>query len=191
MKKIVLASISPQRKGLMENIRLKFDVISSNHAEDFKINKGYHDIAMSISREKALVVAAKCNDAIVIAADTLGVLNGKIIGKPSAEEEARVMLATLSGKMHLVITGFTIIDTGDNREVSKCVETKVYIKRLTDDEIRHYVHSREPLGKAGAYAIQGMGSVIVERIEGDYFNVMGLPLCALVESLKEFGIFIL
>jgi septum formation protein len=191
MGKIVLASASPRRKELLENIGLKFDVVPSNYAEDLKIDKGYRDVAMSISREKALVVAAKYDDAIVIAADTFGVFKDKIIGKPSSEEEARVMVTALSGKMHLVITGFTIIDTGGNREVSKSVETKVYIKKLTVDEIRHYVYSREPLGKAGAYAIQGLGSVIVERIEGDYYNVMGLPLCALVESLKEFGIYIL
>jgi septum formation protein len=98
---------------------------------------------------------------------------------------------TLRGKSHSVITGFTIMDTEENKVLTRSVETIIHIKDLTPEEIDAYVKSKEPLDKAGAYAIQGLGSVIVERIEGDYFNVMGLPLSALAESLKEFGIHIL
>jgi septum formation protein len=101
------------------------------------------------------------------------------------------MLMMLSGKSHSVITGFTILDTDENKILTKSVETVVHIKNLTSGEIEAYVKSGEPLDKAGAYAIQGLGSVIVERIEGDYFNVIGLPLSALAEGLKEFGIHIL
>ena len=97
----------------------------------------------------------------------------------------------LRGKSHSVITGFTILDTDRNKVLTKSVETIIHIKKLTSEEIDAYVRSKEPLDKAGAYAIQGLGSVIVERIEGDYFNVMGLPLSALAESLKEFEIHIL
>jgi septum formation protein len=137
------------------------------------------------------VVARKHKNAIVIAADTFIVFRGKIMGKPGTEAEARKMLMILRGKSHSVITGFTILDTEENKALTKSVETVIHIKNLTPEEIDVYVKSKEPLDKAGAYAIQGLGSVIVERIEGDYFNVMGLPLSALAESLKEFGIHIL
>ena len=191
MKKIVLASASPRRKELLEKIGLKFEGEPSNHKEDINPHLKPHDLAMSISREKALAVASRHNNAIIIAADTFIVFRGKIMGKPATEAEARKMLATLSGKSHSVITGFTIIGTDENKVSSKSVETKVHLKRLTIEEIDAYVKSQEPLDKAGAYAIQGLGAVLVEKIEGDYFNVIGLPLCALTESLKEFGIHIL
>ncbi len=150
-----------------------------------------HELARTIALEKARAVAARHRSAIVIAADTLGALDGQILGKPRNETEATHMLATLSGRVHSVITGFAVIDTSSNRTVSKTVETKVYIKRLAQSEIDAYVRSKEPLDKAGAYAIQGLGAVIVEKIEGDYSNVVGLPLCALVEALRDFGIDIL
>lgn len=191
MKKIILASASPRRKELLEKIGLEFEVDPSNNREDLSSSLKPHDLAKSISREKALAVASKHKGAIVIAADTFGVFKGKIIGKPNTEAEARKMLATLSGKSHLVITGFTIMDTETNKILSRSVETKVHIKRLTAEEIDAYVRSKEPLDKAGAYAIQGLGAVIVEKIEGDYFNVIGLPLYALTESLKEFGIHVI
>ncbi len=113
------------------------------------------------------------------------------MGKPHTEKTAREMLETISGKCHSVITGFSIMDTGENKMLSKSVETRVYIRKLTLAEIDAYVKSGEPLDKAGAYAIQGLGAVFVEKIDGDYYNVVGLPLSALTESLKEFGIDIL
>ncbi len=135
--------------------------------------------------------ASWATNAIVIAADTFGVFDGRILGKPHTEEEARRMLEALNGKSHSVITGFSVIDTGTNKVLSKSVETRVYIRKLTPAEIDAYVRSKEPLDKAGAYAIQGLGAVIVERIEGDYYNVVGLPLSALAEALKVFGIDVL
>ena len=150
-----------------------------------------HELAQKISLEKAKVVASKHQNVIVIAADTFIVFGGQILGKPHTEKEARQMLEAISGKSHSVITGFTIIDTDKNKTLSKSVETKVYIKKLTLAEIDSYLKSKEPLDKAGAYAIQGLGAVFVEKIEGDYFNVIGLPLSALTEALKEFGINIL
>ena len=101
------------------------------------------------------------------------------------------MLRLLNGKSHSVITGFTILDTGSGKKLSRSVETKVYFKRLGIEEIRAYVRSKEPLDKAGAYAIQGLGAVFIEKIDGDFFNVVGLPLCALVESLRKFGVDVL
>ena len=191
MRKIILASASPRRKELLEKIGLKFEVEPSNYAEDMHSRLSPDELARAISLGKARAVASKHKNAIVIAADTFIVFGGKIMGKPNTEAEARKMLMALRGKSHSVITGFTILDTEENKVLTKSVETVVHIKKLTPEEIDGYVKSKEPLDKAGAYAIQGLGSVIVERIEGDYFNVMGLPLSALAESLTEFGIHIL
>ncbi len=191
MKTIILASASPRRKELLEKIGLKFEVEPSNREEDMLSGLKPHELARNISLEKAKVVANKHKNAIVIAADTIIVFKGKVLGKPHTETEAENMLKTMSGKSHYVITGFTIIDTDKNKTLTKSVETKVHIRKLTSKEINAYVKSQEPLDKAGAYAIQGLGSVIVGKIEGDYFNVMGLPLSALTESLKEFGINVL
>ncbi len=191
MKKIILASASPRRKELLEKIGLRFEVEPSNYKEDMRSQLSPDELAKSISLEKAKVIALKHRNAIVIAADTFIVFKGKIMGKPNTEAEARKMLSTLKGKSHSVITGFTILDTDENKVVSRSVETIIHIKNLIPEEIDAYVRSKEPLDKAGAYAVQGLGSVIVERIEGDYFNVIGLPLSALAEGLKEFGVYIL
>jgi nucleoside triphosphate pyrophosphatase len=191
MKRIILASASPRRKELLEKIGLKFEVAPSNYAEDMRSKLSPDELARSISLEKAKMVASKRKNAIVIAADTFIVSRGKILGKPNTPAEARKMLMMLKGKSHSVITGFTILDTDKNKVLTKSVETIIHIKNLTSEEVDAYVKSKEPLDKAGAYAIQGLGSVIVERIEGDYFNVMGLPLSAVAEGLKEFGVHIL
>ncbi len=191
MKTIILASASPRRKELLEKIGLKFEVEPSNYEENMRSELEPHELAKKVSLEKAKAVASKHKNAIVIAADTFIVFQGRMLGKPKTEVEAKEMLKTINGKSHSVITGFTIIDTEKNKALSRAVETKVYIRELTLKEIDAYVKSKEPLDKAGAYAIQGLGSVIVEKIEGDYFNVIGLPLSALTESLKEFGINIL
>ena len=192
MKTIILASASPRRKELLERIGLKFEVEPSNYVEDIHSGAKPHELAQKISLEKAKAVANKHKkNAIIIAADTFIVCEGEILGKPHTENEAKKMLEAINGKPHSVITGFTIIDTENNKELSKSAETKVYVRRLSSSEIDAYVKSREPLDKAGAYAIQGLGSVIVDRIDGDYYNVIGLPLSALTEGLKEFGVNIL
>lgn len=188
MKKIILASASPRRKELLEKIGLKFEIEPGDCEELADTDLETHEMVQMLSRKKAEVIARKYHNAIVIAADTVVLLGDKILGKPHSQAEARKMLRLLSGKSHVVITAFTIIDTDKKRTLSKSVETKVYIRKLNPKEINAYVKSGEPLDKAGAYAIQGLGSAIVEKIEGDYFNVVGLPLSALAESLKEFGI---
>jgi len=191
MRKIILASASPRRKKLLENIGLKFEVEPGNHHENIIPQLEPHELAQHISLKKAESVAARHDNAIIIAADTFGVIGGRILGKPHTEEAALKMLETINGKPHSVITGFSIIDTGKNKTLTESVETVVYIRKLALAEIEAYVKSGEPLDKAGAYAIQGLGFVLVERIEGDYFNVVGLPLSALASALKEFGIHIL
>ncbi|MFC2067185.1 Maf family protein [Chloroflexota bacterium] len=191
MKTIILASASPRRKILLEKIGLIFEVEPSNYEEDMPLRLEPHEFARKISLEKARVVAGKHKNSIVIAADTFIVFGGQILGKPHTEKAAREMLEAIRGKYHSVITGFSIIDASKNKTLSKTVETKVYIRELTSVEIDAYVKSGEPLDKAGAYAIQGLGSVFVEKIDGDYYNVVGLPLSTLTEALKEFGIHIL
>jgi septum formation protein len=191
MRKIILASASPRRKEILATSGLKFTVCKSSYAEDLTVSKEPRSLARFLSRKKAEDVVSKYTDAIVIAADTFIVYKNKLLGKPSGPDDARRMLKMLSGKMHSVITGFTVIDSKTNKKVSRSIETKVYFKKLTTDKINAYVRSGEPLDKAGAYAIQGLGAVFIEKIEGDFFNVVGLPVCALAESLKKFGIKIL
>ncbi len=191
MKKIILASASPRRKEILGTTGLKFDICVSDYEEDLSIKKEPRALARFLSRKKAEDVAPKYKNAIIIAADTFIVFRGKLLGKPHTPKEAVKMLTMFNGNAHSVITGFTILDTGSNKRVSRSIETKVYFKKLTQKEIKAYVRTKEPLDKAGAYAIQGLGALFVEKIEGDFFNVVGLPLCELAESLKKFGVTIL
>lgn len=191
MKKIILASASPRRKEILEITGLKFKVCVSDYEEDLALSLRPRELARFLSRKKAEVVARKFSNSIIIAADTFIVFNKKLLGKPHTDKEAEKMLTMLNGKAHAVITGFTIWDTVTGKKISRSVETNVYFKKLSKEEIRAYVRSKEPLDKAGAYAIQGLGAVFIEKIEGDYFNVVGLPLCALMDSLKKFGVDVL
>ncbi len=190
-RKIILASASPRRKELLALTGLKFEVDPGDYKEDMNLNLSPHELARFLSLEKAKSVAGKYGNAIIIAADTFVIIREQILGKPHTREEARRMLLLLEGRTHSVITGFTVLDTDTGKKLSRSVETKVIFKKLTGLEIDAYIKTKEPLDKAGAYAIQGLGSVLVKRIDGDYFNVIGLPLCALSESLKDFGIQIL
>ena len=191
MKTIILASASPRRKELLEKINLRFEVDASDCEENIDPGLKPREIVRQLSIQKSKTVEARHKNSIIIAADTVGVMGDRILGKPHTKNEARKMLHEISGKSHLVITGFSIIDTTTDKIVTRTVDTRVFIKKLTREEIDAYVKTGEPLDKAGAYAIQGMGAVIVEKIEGDYYNVMGLPLNALTEALKKFGIYVL
>lgn len=190
-RKIILASASQRRKELLALTGLKFKVEPGDYKEDMNLKLSPHELARFLSLEKAKSVAGKYDNAIIIAADTFVIIREQILGKPHTGEEARRMLLLLEGRVHSVITGFTVLDTDTGKKLSRSVETKVTFKKLTGLEIDAYIKTKEPLDKAGAYAIQGLGSVLVKRIDGDYFNVIGLPLCALSESLKDFGIQIL
>jgi len=188
---IVLASASPRRKELLTLAGLKFIVDAGNYEEDLALGLKPHDLAKFLSREKARAVSHKYRNAIIIAADTFIVFRNELLGKPHTDREAVRMLTLLSGKSHAVITGYTVLDTKSGRTLSRSVETEVWFKRLSPAEIRAYVKTGEPLDKAGAYAIQGKGSLIVKKIDGDYCNVIGLPLATLAETLKTFGIRVL
>ena len=190
-RKIVLASASPRRKEILKITGLKFSVDSGDYEEDMDLALKPHQLAKFLSSEKAETIAVRYTNALIIAADTFIVFKGRLLGKPHTEGEAGRMLTLLNGKAHSVITGFTIIDTKTGKKLSRSVETRVYFKKMTALEIEAYVKTGEPLDKAGAYAIQGLGAVIIKKIEGDYFNVMGLPLFHLTEALKKFGVSVL
>jgi septum formation protein len=190
-RRIILASSSPRRRELLLLTGLRFEVDAGDYEERMDLDIPPHRLATLLAREKARTVACRYSDAIVIAADTFILHRGKLLGKPHTQEEARRMLMSLNGRTHSVITGFAIIDTGSGKKFSKAVETKVSFRRLTRDEIDSYVRTKEPLDKAGAYAIQGLGSVFITKVEGDYFNVIGLPLCDLVKALGRFRVSVL
>lgn len=191
MKKIVLASLSPRRKELLKRILPEFTVENSNFEEDLKLKLEPKKLTEHLSCCKAEATSKKHPNSIVIAADTTVVLNKKILGKPKSSKDAVKMLKMLSGKVHKVITAFTIVDNSAGKKVTKSVETKVFMRRLTDEEITNYVKTGEPMDKAGAYGIQGRGGLLIEKIDGDYYNVVGLPLTALLVELRKFDVHIL
>lgn len=188
MRKLILASASPRRKEILKETGLPFRVDASRCEEMIDPGMTPPVLARSLSLQKVQAVAAKYTDAIVVAADTFIVLGDTILGKPHTAREAIRMLRMLSGKAHTVTTGFTVIDTKSGKKISRSVKTKVYFRKIKPKEIQAYVKSGEPLDKAGAYAIQGKGAGFVDKIEGDFLNVVGLPLNALMKVLRIFGI---
>ncbi len=186
-KKIILASNSPRRKELLKQIGLRFKIIVSN-VEEKNASTSPVDFVKILSRKKAKAVAINNKNAIVIGADTIVVLKNEIIGKPDSLENAIEILKKLSGKTHLVITGFTIIDSKTKKQITKAVTTKVTFKDLSDQEIKAYVYSSKVLDKAGAYAIQDKAGMFIKEVKGDYFNIVGLPIFSLYQELKKFDI---
>jgi septum formation protein len=186
MTRLILASESPRRKEILTKLGLEFDIIPSTYQEDMQAKKDPSELAKFLSLNKAKNVAEKVNDeAIIIAADTFIVLDGKFLGKPKNAKHAEKMLKSLSNKTHQVITGIALINTKTKKEITDVSITKVTFKKLTTEEIKTYVATGEPLGKAGAYAIQEKGAAFVSNINGDFFGVMGLPLCLVAEKLKS------
>ena len=188
MRKIILASTSPRRKELLAKTGLKFLVVSSDYEEDMTLKLPPKELAKVLSMGKAAAVAKKYEDAIVIGADTFVAYKNKLLGKPHTAERARKMLKQLNGGMNSVITGFSIIDTKTGKHVSRAIECKVYLRKMTNREIDAYVKTGEPLDMAGAYAVQERGSVFVRKTEGNFFTIMGLPIYELMQELKKFGV---
>lgn len=187
---IILASKSPRRKELLSMLGLEFKVLAPETAEALSETAPPEDEVIRVSREKAGDAAKKAGSAdLIIAADTLVVLDGRFMGKPKNKTEAAAMLGALSGKRHTVYTGVTL--SREDKVISRAEKTDVYFRALTSAEIAAYIATGEPMDKAGAYGAQGMGAVFIRRIEGDFFNVMGLPLCALYGMLAEYGVHIL
>ena len=188
MKKLILASASPARKQILEGAKVPFTVEVSNYEEDMTLKLPPPELAKFLSKGKARDVAAKHKSGVVLGADSFGVINGQLLGKPHTIQRAKAMLKTLNGQCHIFLTGFTIIDSSTNKEYSEVVETKVYFRKLTPAEINNYVVKENVLNNAGAYIIHGLGGSLVEKIDGDHNNVMGLPLTKVALALKDFGI---
>ena len=186
--KIILASQSPRRKQLMELAELKFEVIIADVDETNPPGMPGDDVPEFLANKKASAIAHLVEDKIIIAADTVVLLDHHILGKPINEQNAIDILTQLSGRMHKVVTGVCIVK-GDHK-VCFSVTTEVYFRHLSDTQIRHYVANYKPYDKAGAYAIQEwIGVIGIEKINGDYYNVMGLPIGDVINVLKsEFGL---
>jgi septum formation protein len=186
-KKIILASHSPRRQQLLRQIGLEFDVRGNTSDEVIDETKTPKDIVLSLSQQKAFEVSKTVTEGIVLGFDTIVVIDGTILGKPKGANEAKKMLNLLSGRKHEVYTGFTIVEKPEGRTVSDFEKTVVTFRTLEQEEIVRYVDSGSPLDKAGAYGIQDdMGAVFVERINGCFYNVVGLPLTKLYVTLKNF-----
>lgn len=183
---MILASASPRRKEILENFGFSFKTIVKNIDETSDKTRAEEKI-LEIAEKKAKAAAIDFPDENVIGADTVVVVDGKILGKPKDEKEAFSMLKSLSGRSHEVITAFSFININKNISYSDYEITKVYFKNLTDDEINWYINTKESMDKAGAYGIQGKGAFFVEKIEGDFFSVMGFPLGKFVRFLNKTG----
>jgi len=197
---LILASASPRRKSLLAQVGLPFRSVKSHVAENGHFGNPAQ-AACHLAEKKASEVSSKSVGFWVLGADTIVVIDGTcsdipapgigntetILGKPGDEKEASQMLRLLSGKEHRVITGFCIINPSGKTVHLEAVITRVHIKELTDQEIESYINTNEPFGKAGSYAIQGIGSFMVESISGSYTNVVGLPLYAVIKALVKVG----
>ena len=188
--RIILASGSPRRRELLWNLGLDFTVIPSEVDESDHSGLAPAALAEELARSKAAEVA-KREHGLIIGADTIVIIDGDVLGKPRDRDEAIRMLSLLAGRTHTVITGLAVEDTESGRSVVAHEETKVTMRPLSLDQVSGYVRTGEPMDKAGAYAVQGVGSLLVERIQGDYFNVVGLPIARLGRILEGFGIDIL
>lgn len=185
--KIVLASASPRRRELLEMLGQTNFLVAPAETDEEIAYPDPEETVRNIALSKARKVAGKFSaDALILAADTLVYLEGEALGKPKDEAEAKSMLSRLSGARHTVYTGVAAVY--DGRELTFAEKTDVFFRPMTEDEIDAYVASGEPMDKAGAYGAQGLGAVFIERIDGDFFNVVGLPLCRLVTMLRGFGI---
>ena len=184
---LILASASPRRRELLERIGLCFSVEAAEAEENLIPGLSAGNQVMRLSRIKADAVAYRHpEEPVILSADTVVVLDGAILGKPSDEEDARKMLRALSGRTHHVLTGVTV-KKGRYQE-TRCEVTEVRFESLSEQEISAYIATGEPMDKAGAYGIQGKGAVLVKRIEGSYDNVVGLPLTVVYEMLRKAGV---
>ena len=182
---IILASKSPRRREILENTKVRFSIEESQIDEVIKLNELPKETVMRLAYEKALDVANRNRNSLVIGADTIVVINDTILGKPKDDIEAFSMLKLLSGKTHYVITGFALINLSLDKKIIDCQVSQVTFKELSEQCIKDYLQTKESLDKAGAYRIQGYGGLLVENIQGDYFNIVGLPISKISDCLKD------
>jgi septum formation protein len=185
---LLLVSTSPRRRALLAEAGIPYEAVAPRDvAEDFPADEPPQDLVLRHALTKARSVAADYPKRLLLGADTVVALQGRVFGKPAAETEAREMLAALQGRTHVVYTGLALVDGGSGREAAEVEATDVAVRPLSAEEVAAYVATGEALDKAGAYAIQGRGALLVERVDGDYFNVVGLPLYRLSRMLAAFG----
>ena len=183
--RVILASASPRRKELLERIGVKFDILPAT-GEEVITKELPGEVVMELAKQKAEEVAKTAGaDALVLGADTVVAYEGKILGKPKDEADALRMLTMLSGKEHEVYTGVALIDNRDQSMENFFERTKVTMYPVSEEEIRDYIAGGEPMDKAGAYAIQGLGAKFIQKIEGDYNNVVGLPIGRIYQEIKR------
>jgi septum formation protein len=186
MRQIILASISPRRKKLLDEIALEYKVDPSDYEEVNDIKRSPQDLVLRHSFAKVLDVSRRYKQGdIIIGADTIVLLDNEILGKPTSEEDAFKMLKKLSGRTHSVITGIAVKEV-EGATLLESVRSEVHFKPIDDNEIREYIATGEPMDKAGAYAIQGIGEKFIERVDGCYHNVVGLPILRMVKMLSNF-----
>ena len=182
---IILASASPRRKEILQNTKLNFDIQKSDVEEVMLENESPEDMVVRLAYEKAFDVAKRNTDRLVIGADTIVALDNEVLGKPKDQNEAYQMIKRLSNKTHKVITGISLINLKENKIIKDYVVSFVTFKDLSEDSIKDYINTNESLDKAGAYGIQGYGALLVKNIQGDYFNIVGLPISKLSDLLKD------
>ena len=185
-QRIILASKSPRRADILKQLKIDFEIIDSEVAEEpFENDGSIEDYVMRISDKKVMNVAKKITDGIIIAADTIVTIDGQILGKPENRDEAKNMLKRLSGRIHCVYTGVSVVLNPGFIKKSDYEMTEVKFRKLDEDEINYYVDSGEPMDKAGSYGIQDLPAIFVEKIDGCFFNVVGLPLTKVYLLMKS------
>jgi septum formation protein len=183
--KLILASSSPRRAELLSQAGIQFIIEEPAVAEEMEVNLPPGELVLRLAEKKALAVSRRVEEGLILAADTVVVLGGVILGKPSDRQDARVMLSLLSGRQHEVLTGMILADAHSGRTETGVSATKVWMEKLSSEEIDSYIATGEPFDKAGAYAIQGRAALYIKKIEGCYTNVVGLPLNLLYELMKK------
>ncbi|MBB5174389.1 Maf family protein [Texcoconibacillus texcoconensis] len=186
MKPLILASASPRRKDLLEQAGISFSIVVSDANEQIDEQFTPEEAVLSLAEQKATTVFEQHPQSIVLGSDTVVSLDGEILGKPASEQEAFRMLRALSGRTHQVFTGVCIVSEEGMESFYEEVDVSFY--PLTDEEITAYINTQEAFDKAGGYGIQGVGSLFVERISGDYFSVVGLPVSKVVRTLASYQV---
>lgn len=185
---IILASGSPRRRELLAGLGLPFVVQPSTDDESVPVGTPPREMVEMLAIRKAESVSREHDQGIIIGSDTIVVIDNEVLGKPKDQTDAYYMLSKLQGRTHHVFTGLAVVDASDGRSKVACSSTEVTIKPLSEEQITRYIGTGEPSDKAGSYAIQGLGATLVEKINGDYFTVVGLPVGLLSDMLSEFGV---
>lgn len=187
-QKIILASTSPRRHGLAQQMGLDFEIVPSDYEEDMTMKLTPEKLAMTLAYGKAADVAKKRNDGIVLGIDTFISFKGEKLGKPHTKEKAFSLLKKFSGKKLQVYSGVALIDCKTKKEIKDYEVSEVYFRKITDDEIKKYIETGEPLDKAGAFAIQGLGSIFIKKVNGCYANIVGFPIANIYKNLTKLGV---